>query len=137
MGSTDDLRSHRQGHGYRSDAHMAVAPQDDRENAGTRDQQSVQQDQVEREQRVEPQRFVKTAGVMIDCLPNVGILVLCACEQFHRNDVGVRVDDTAGQHRARFRHHLLLVLHARHEIPQHCHIAREPQQHGQRQPTVC
>ena len=135
-GGADDLHRHRQRHGNRADADMAVAPQHDREGAGAGDQPGVEHRQREPEQRVEAQRFMETVGMMVDRLAHIGIFILGAREQLHRHDVGVGVDDAPGQQRAGFRHHLRLVAHARHEDAQHHHIAAEPQQHRHRQPAI-
>ena len=54
-----------------------------------------------REQRVEPQRAVEPPGVLVQRLAHIGVFLARAGEQLHGQDVGVAVDDAAGQHRAR------------------------------------
>ena len=73
------------------------------------------EDRHQAEQRVEPQRPVEHAGVVFDRVAHIGVLLARAREQLHGQDVGVAVDDAAGQHRARFRHLFRAVAHARHE----------------------
>ncbi len=111
-------------------------PQHDCRAAGAGDQQRVEHVERQPEQRVDAQLVLEAAAVVIDRLAHIGVLVACAREQLHRHDIGIGVDDAAGEQGACFRRRLRAVAHARHEIAQHHHIAGEPQQHRDGQPAV-
>ena len=115
---------------------MPIAPEHDREGAGAGDQPCVEHSQRQAEQRVEAQRFMETVGVMVHSLAHIGVFVPGAREQLHRHDIGVGVDDAAGQQRAGFRHHLRLVAHAWHKNAQHDEIAAEPEQDRHGKPAI-
>ena len=68
-------------------------------------------------------------GVLVDRVAHERVLVAGAGEQLHRQDVGVAVDDPAGQRRAHLRHPARAVAQPRHEDAQHDDVAGEPQQH--------
>ena len=74
--------------------------------------------------------------MLVDGAAHVSVLVARPREQLDGQDVGVGVDDAAGQHRTRLGHVARTVAHLRHEEPQQHEVAAEPQQHRQREPFV-
>jgi hypothetical protein len=69
------------------------------------DQQPARLDVVEAQQQVDERRLARArAADQADLLARLDVLVLCPGEQLHGQDVGVAVDDAAGQQRARLRH---------------------------------
>ena len=64
------------------------------------------------------------------------VLVAGAGEKLDGQDVGVAVDDPAGDLGAHLRHAARALAHARQEHPQHRGIGREPADDRQRQPPV-
>ena len=132
----DDLPGQRQRHRDGADFDLADRPQVDREPGGAGHHHRVERRQRQAEQRVEPQRGVEHAGVLVDRVAHIGVLLARAGEQLHRQDVGVAVDHAPGQHRAHLGHVLRAVAHARHEDAQHHQIGGEPDQDRQREPAV-
>ena len=74
--------------------------------------------------------------MLLDRLAHVGVLVGGAGEEFHRREVGVRVDDAPHHLRARLGADPRQVAHPRHEAAQEGEVAGDPQRHRQRQPRV-
>jgi len=83
-----------------------------------------------------PQRGMEQAGVLVERLAHIGVLLPGAGEQLDGQDIGVAVDHPPGDQRARLRHGLGAVAHARHEGAQQQQIAGEPEHDRQRQPAV-
>ena len=68
------------------------------------DEQAVQRHHRAAHHRDQPRRGAELAGVVGDRVARVVVLARGVREELHRLDVGVAVDDAAGQHRARLRH---------------------------------
>ena len=71
----------------------------------------------------------------IDRVAHILVFLAGAGEQLYGEDVGVAVDHTPGEFRARKRAKLRALAHARHEIKQQARITGEPQQDRYRQPA--
>jgi hypothetical protein len=85
---------------------------------------------------VKSQRQVELAGMRIDRVAHIGVLVARTGEQLHGQNVGVAVHDPPRQHRANLGHVLGTVAHSRYEDAQHRAIAGKPQHHRQREPWI-
>ena len=130
------LIGQRQHHGDGADLDRTSAPQQQRERACAGHQQRVEHREDGAEGGNQALAGEEAAGVMVDRVANVVVLVARPGEQLHRQDVGVAVDDPAHQRRARLGGDLRAVAHARHEVDQQRQIAREPSQHRNGEPAV-
>ena len=74
--------------------------------------------------------------MLVDRIADEDILVAGAGEQLDGQDIGIAVDDAAGQVRAHFRHVARALAHLRQEDAQHHGIAGEPEEDRQRQPPI-
>jgi hypothetical protein len=72
-------------------------------------------------------------GVLVDRLAHEIVLVARPGEELDGEDVGVAVDDAAGQRRAHLGHPARAVAQARHEDAQQDGVGDEPQHHRRRQ----
>src|SRR6202044_3025610 len=97
-----ELQGQRQHHGDGADFDGAVAPQDERDRARTGDQQRVEHVEDGAEYREQALRGDELVDVAIDRVADILVLFAGAGEQFYSQDVGVAVDDAAGQLGARF-----------------------------------
>ena len=79
---------------------------------------------------------MKQTGVLVERLTHIGVFLPRAGEQLDGEDVGVGIDDAAGEHRARPRHIFGAVAHARHHDAQQHQIGHEPRIDRQRKPPV-
>ncbi|MNS97764.1 hypothetical protein D3C72_1321100 [compost metagenome] len=67
-------------------------------------------------------------GLLGHGVARIVFLVTGVGEQLECGDIGVAVDDTPHQPGTRFRGDYRTLLHARHEVEQGGHVARDPQQ---------
>ena len=74
--------------------------------------------------------------MLVDRLTHIGVLLPRTCEQLDGENIGIAVNDPAGDQRTDLRHLLGTVAHARHENAQQHQIAGEPERDWQRQPAV-
>ena len=132
----DDLHGHRQRHGDRTDGDVARHPEADRGRAGAEDQHGVEHGQRDRKQGVESHLVLEASRMHVDRLAHIGVLVAGPCEELHREDVGIGVDDAAGQHRARLRRGHRAIAHAWHEQRQRRDVADQPDRRRHGQPAV-
>ena len=79
---------------------VALAPQRDADAGRADEQQRVHRREHDHEARDQPHVRGDRAGVVVDRLAHVGVLVARAREELHRQDVGVAVDDAAHHERA-------------------------------------
>ena len=100
------------------------------------DQQPVHGDDGARHRRDEPGRVAELLQVVLDRVAGVVVLARGVREELHRLDVGVAVDDAAGQHRARLRHDHRPLADARHEIDEDEDEDADPDGERRGQPRV-
>ena len=74
--------------------------------------------------------------MVLERLASVLVLAVDVAEQFHRLDVGVAVDDPAGQGRAGVRKLLGTEPDARHEEAERRDIGADPHRQGKREPPI-
>ena len=74
--------------------------------------------------------------MLVDRLLDVAVLALGVGEELHRHDVGVAVDDAAGQQRVALGELLRQALQARHEGPERQDVADDPEEQRDRQIEV-
>ena len=124
------------GDGDVADRQDSLRPEPHAERGRSGDQEPVHGDDGARHRRDEPRRVAELLQMVVDRVAGVVVLARGVREELHRLDVGVAVDDAAGQHRPRLRYDHRPFADARHEIDQHEDEEADPDGERDGQPHV-
>ena len=123
-----DLPGERHRGGDAADIDAALRPEPERHRRRADQKRRIQHRQYDAERGHQPQLAAEEMGVVVDRGAHERILVARPGEELHRQDVGVAVDDPAGEGGARLGEAPRARAQLRHEVAQRQRIAREPQQ---------
>ncbi len=135
-GHVDDAdgEAGREGDGAEPD--RSGLPQQYRHRAGRAEHQRIEDGDRQRHRGDGAQLAAEGAELGIYGLADIDLLTLGVGEHLHGRDVGVAVDDAAGEERIRLRHRLRQAAQPRHEPAQNEDVADHPDEEGRREPQV-
>ncbi|MCW0416310.1 hypothetical protein NB689_002064 [Xanthomonas sacchari] len=124
------------GQGDRAHADLSAAPQPQRQPAGHRDQEAVDDGDGAVHRGGHAGLPAVLDRQLVDRLAHVGLLAPGMREQLERGDVGIAVDDAAHRLGACVRGDPGALLHPRHEVDHQRDVGQHPHQQRRHQPGI-